>query len=78
MSVDKNELHKIVDQLSETDSTSAYDFMLYLISRKKSRTWADIAKLPPDTEPLSEEEKRQLDAPEEYITLEEAKREYKL
>lgn len=41
-------------------------------------TWDEIEKLEPDNKPLSEEEKRQLTSPREYITGEEAKREFGL
>lgn len=80
VSLNKEILYKMIDQLSEKDQVSAYDYLLYLISRnrRKPLTWEEIAKLPPDTEPLSEEEKRQLDAPGEYVTLEEAGREYEI
>ncbi|NLB19136.1 MAG: hypothetical protein GX825_10535 [Syntrophomonadaceae bacterium] len=80
MSITKDDLHKIIDQLSEKDRTSAYDYLLYLASRAKRKplTWEEIAKLPPDTEPLSEEEKRQLDAPGEYVALDEIRHEYEV
>jgi hypothetical protein len=80
MSITKDDLHRIIDQLSEKDRASAYDYLLFLVSRTKRKplTWEEIAKLPPDTEPLSEEEKRQLDAPREYVALGEIKREYEI
>jgi hypothetical protein len=80
MSITKDDLHKIIDQLSEKDRASAYDYLLYLASRTKRKplTWEEIAKLPPDTEPLSEEEKRQLDAPGEYVALDEIRHEYEV
>jgi hypothetical protein len=35
-------------------------------------TWHEIDSLPPDTIELSDEERKQFDAAEEYLTLEEA------
>jgi hypothetical protein len=80
MSLNKEILYKMIDQLSEKDQVSAYDYLLYLILRTKRKpsTWEEIANLPPDTEPLTEEEKRQLDAPGEYVTLDEIRLEYEI
>lgn len=57
---------------------SAYDYPQYLIGRKKHRTWADIAQLPQDTDSLSPEEQRQIDAPGDFITLKQAAKEYEI
>jgi hypothetical protein len=80
VSLNKEILYKMIDQLSEKDQVSAYDYLLYLILRTKRKplTWEGIANLPLDKEPLTEEEKRQLDAPGEYVTLDEIRREYEI
>jgi hypothetical protein len=79
MSVTKDELHKIIDRLSDSDTRSAYDYLKYLVERKrKSKTWAEIKQLLPDDEPLGKEELRQLEAPDDYITLEQAIEEYEI
>ncbi len=67
----KEELYLLVDKLPEADTKSAYDYLLFLINRSR-RTWEDIVKHAPDEEPLDEEELRQLNSPDEYISFEEA------
>lgn len=79
MAVNKKDLHALIDLLNDADTISAYDYLQYLINwpkRKRSPIWSDIAKLAPDEEPFSDEEQRQLGAPDDYITLEEATKEY--
>ena len=71
----KEELYLLIDRLHEADTKSAYDYLLFLVNRPK-RTWEDIAKLTPDDEFLNEEELRQLNSPDEYVSLEEAIDEY--
>lgn len=80
MALRKDDIHKLVDQLSENDQKTAYDFLQYLIERseKKHASWDEINKLEPDHEPLSEEETRQLKSNSGYISGEEAKREFGL
>lgn len=81
MSITKDELHKIIDRLSESDAASAYDYLRYLVERKKQRknkTWAEIAQLTPDDEPLTEDELRQLNGPDDFISLKQAVEEYEI
>ena len=79
MSVDKRELHELVEQLTESDWTTVYDFMQFLLERNgRGLTWEEIEKLQPDNEPLSEEVLRQLHSADEYITGREAKHEFGL
>lgn len=81
MAITKNDLYKMIDRLSESDTASAFDYLQFLIIRsdaKKNRSWGEIAKLPPDGEPLGEEEVRQLAAPDDYIPLEQAAEEYEI
>lgn len=81
MSITKDKLHKIIDRLSESDAASAYDYLQYLVERKKqrkNRTWAEIAQLTPDDEPLTEDELRQLNAPDDFISLKQAVEEYEI
>jgi len=79
LAVNKDALYTMIDRLSEADAASAYDYLQYLIERakqKKPKTWAEIAQLAPDDDPLNEEELRQLTAPDDYISLEQAIEEY--
>ena len=67
----------MIERLSEADRISAYDFLHFLLYRsKKKLSWAEIDQLNPDADLLTQEEKRQLEAPEEYITIEQAKQDY--
>ncbi len=79
MSITKEDLYKIIEKLSDSDTASAFDYLHYLVTRSKlakNKTWAQIAELPPDNEPLNDEELRQLAAPEDYISIEQAIEEY--
>ncbi len=79
MSITKDDLHQIIDRLSDSDTASAYDYLKYLVERKrKNKTWAEIKQLPPDDIPLGKEELRQLEAPDDFITLEQAIEEYEI
>ena len=70
MSITKEELHKMIEHLNDDDRASAYEFLYFLLSRTNRRlSWEEIDKLPPDTEPLSKEEKRQIDTMGECIAL---------
>lgn len=71
----KEDLYSLVDRLPEADTKSAYDYLLYLINRPL-REWEDIAKLTPDDEPLNDEELRQLNSSNDYISLEDVIKEY--
>ncbi len=79
MSITKEELHKMIEHLNDDDRTSAYEFLYFLLSRPARRlSWEEIDKLPPDTEPLSKEEKQQIEAMGECIAMEKAIDEYNL
>ena len=79
MSITKDDLHQIIDRLSDSDTASAYDYLKYLVEQKrKNKTWAEIKQLPPDDIPLGKEELRQLEAPDDFITLEQAIEEYEI
>jgi len=79
MSITKDDLHQIIDRLSDSDTASAYDYLKYLVERKrKNKTWAEIKQLPPDDISLGKEELRQLEAPDDFITLEQAIEEYEI
>ncbi|MDD3880432.1 MAG: hypothetical protein PHP26_10690, partial [Syntrophomonas sp.] len=63
--------------VSDSDTRSAYNYLKYLLERKrKNKTWAEIKQLLPDDEPLGKEELRQLEAPDDYIILEQEIEEY--
>jgi len=75
MSVTKGDLYKMIDKLSDADTTSAFDYLQYLVTRSiqtENGTWAQLAKLPPDNEPFNEEERRQLAAQDDYISIKQA------
>jgi hypothetical protein len=80
MAVKKEDLYNLVERLQETDQKTAFDFLQYLIDRseKKPKSWEEIDKAEPDDKPLTEEELRQLNSGDGYITGEAAKREYGL
>lgn len=79
LSVTKNDLYKMIDKLNDADTTSAFDYLQYLVTRSmqaKNGTWAQLAQLPPDDDPFNEEERRQFAAPEDYISIKQAEDEY--
>jgi hypothetical protein len=80
MSIDKDEaLLKLFHQLPETDQKSTFDFMQYLAHRKQQTELERFyANLPEVDEPFSEEELRQLNSDEGFVSGEEAKREFSL
>lgn len=71
----REDLYLLVDRLHDADTKSAYDYLLYLINRPL-REWEDFAKLTPDEEPFNEEELSQLNSSNDYISLEDAIKEY--
>ncbi|MHB1626956.1 MAG: hypothetical protein ACYCVB_01080 [Bacilli bacterium] len=70
-------IEEVIRRLSAEDQRAVADFAEYLLHRRRmeGNIWERLAALDPDDEPLSEEEKRQLLAPDEYISLEDVKRE---
>ncbi|MGG6433332.1 hypothetical protein ACPF7I_13095 [Anoxybacillus sp. D401a] len=76
MAVDKKVLHEMIEQLSESDQKSVYEFLLHLLQRaKKDHKWWDEME---EEALLTEEEKRQLQGDEGYVTGGDAKREFGL
>lgn len=80
MEVGKKALHDMIEQLSEADRKSAYDFLSYLLERPKRErmVWEQIDEAGEDEEPLTEEELQQLHSDEGYVTGGEATREFGL
>lgn len=80
MAVKKEELHNLIERLEGPDQKTAFDFLKYLIDRSETKpeSWEKIDKAKPDDDPLTEEELRQLNCDDGYISGEEAKREYGL
>lgn len=76
MGVRKDDLHRLIERLQEPDQKTAFDFLQYLIERseRKLRSWEDIDKQEPDSEPLTEEELRQLKSDAGYVSGEDIKR----
>ncbi|MTV50329.1 hypothetical protein GJ688_15265 [Heliobacillus mobilis] len=80
MAIQKEELYHLIERLQEQDRKTAFDFLQYLVVRSKGKQggWNDIDKAEPDVEPITEEELRQMNSTEGFITGEEAKREFGL
>lgn len=80
MAIRKEDLYKMIDGLNNADKKAAFDFMQFLIERSKKKPvhWQAIDELNPDDEPLTEEEKQQLQSGDGYISGEDAKREFGL
>lgn len=77
MSISKEEILRLFEQLPEKAKQSAFDYIQFLSIRHRP-DWNEIAQLDPDDIPLSEEEEQQLHADEGFVTGEEARREFKL
>jgi len=81
MAIRKEDLYKMVESLSAEDKKAAFDFMEFLIERsknKKPESWQKIDELEGDNDPLTEEERKQLESKDGYISGEDAKREFGL
>ncbi|WP_044477227.1 bacterioferritin-associated ferredoxin [Paenibacillus antibioticophila] len=78
MAVDKHKVLQIFEQLTESAQQSAFDYIQYLSVRQSQLDWDDIVNLAPDTEPLSEEEVRQLNSESGFMSWEEAMNELNL
>ncbi|PFD94003.1 hypothetical protein CN275_00520 [Bacillus anthracis] len=72
MTVQKQELYRLVDCLDKKDMKSAIDFLEFLVKRsnKKPSYWKEIDQAEPDDEPLSKEELEQLNSKEGYVSWE--------
>lgn len=78
MAINKEAVIRLFEQLPETAQQSAFDFLQFLSTQHRRNDWNDIAKLEPDGEPLSDEEKRQLESQSGFMSWEEAMRELDL
>lgn len=78
MAINKEAVVRLFEQLPETAQQSAFDYLQFLSTQHSRLDWNDIAKLEPDDEPLSDEEKRQLDSQSGFISWEEAMHELDL
>ncbi|MEL7657900.1 MAG: hypothetical protein AAGU75_18560 [Bacillota bacterium] len=80
MVIRKEDIHNLVERLPEEDQKTVFDFMQYLLNRstQKEEGWEQINQADPDDEPLTEEELRQLNSDDGYVTGEDAKREFGL
>ncbi|MGF2614515.1 hypothetical protein FZC84_13890 [Rossellomorea vietnamensis] len=81
MSFREEDLFRMVDSLSKEDKKAAMDFIEFLVERSKNKkplSWQDIDELDSDNEPLTDEERKQLNSEEGYISGEDAKREFGL
>ncbi|MED0675268.1 hypothetical protein ABEV55_14700 [Aneurinibacillus thermoaerophilus] len=78
MAVSKEDVIKLFELLPEDAKQSAFDYLQFLSIRYTRPNWTEIDKMEPDTEPLTEEEIRQMKSDAGYVTGEEAKREFGL
>ncbi|MBU9714099.1 hypothetical protein [Evansella tamaricis] len=81
MAIRKEDLYKMVESLNEEVKKAAFDFMEFLIERsknKKPESWQKIDELESDNDPLTEEEREQLESKDGYISGEDEKREFGL
>ncbi|RKD26489.1 hypothetical protein BEP19_16760 [Ammoniphilus oxalaticus] len=78
MAISNEELMKLVHALPEEAKKSAYDYLTFLALRHTRPNWAAIDQMEPDDAPLTEEELRQLDSEEGFVTGKDAKREFGL
>jgi len=77
MSVNNDDIVKLVDMLPEETKQSAYDFLRFL-TRHTRPDWDEISQMEPDDTPLSEEEKLQLKNKTEFMSWEDAMHELNL
>lgn len=78
MAVDKDKVLELFEQLPEVAQQSAYDYLQYLSSKHDRLDWDSIEELVPDEITLSEEEQRQLDSNDGFMSWEEAMHELNL
>ncbi|RAU93875.1 hypothetical protein [Paenibacillus sp. YN15] len=78
MAVDKDKVLKLFEQLPEIAQQSAYDYLQYLSLKHDRLDWEKIEKMEPDEIALSEEEQRQLNSNEGFMSWEEAMHELNL
>jgi hypothetical protein len=79
MSVNKEELHEMIEQLRDIDRATVYDFLQFLIERNgRGFSWEETERLEIDHEPLSEEILYRIKnaREEDYLTGEDARREF--
>lgn len=73
MPINHDVFQKLIEKMDEDDKKTVYDFMLFLIEKRR-KTWEEIKAGEPDDEPLTEDELNQLhESDGEYVTWEEAK-----
>ena len=77
MSINKEDILKLVNILPEETKQSAYDFLRFL-TRHTRPDWDEINQMEPDDTPLSEEEKLQLKNKTEFMSWEDAMHELNL
>lgn len=75
MSILKENLYSMIDALNDEQRSSVYDFAQYLIDRQIKDFRNEIDSKEPDNNPLTDEEKEQINDGDEFISMEEAKRE---
>lgn len=79
MSVRKENIYQLIDQLTVHDQKTVYDFLAFLINqRNKPACWEEIDNSNLDDDPLNEEEIKQLKSTSGYITWEEGKHEFQI
>lgn len=78
MAVLKEELHRIIESLNETEQRAVYVFIKkHLVSSEGAESsWYAIDQLEPESIVLTDEEKEQLSGSHEYLSLEESRKLY--
>lgn len=85
MSVQKEELYRLIDALPEKEIAAAKRFLEFLVIQPDEESWDEFLKNPPiDDEPLTEDDLRDIEEGEKAIaegkvkSWEQVKREYGL
>jgi len=67
MSIPKEILHQLVDELPDSDITAAERYLSYLIAESKRRFIEALSNAPEDNEPISKQEKIALESSKEAL-----------
>lgn len=73
MSIPKEVLHQLVDELPESDITAAERYLSYLIAESKRRFIEALNNAPKDDEPLCEQEELALESSKKALEKGQAK-----
>lgn len=77
MAMMKEELHRMIDELSDKARESAYDYLRFLTTKHSRPDWDEIIQMEAEDIALSQEEERQMKCTE-FVSWEDAMRELDL